>query len=237
MFHNIQHKCLVTSTLDAVDRKIRELPPCENIVIQSGINDLMSSTMEQVKLKINNVIKTAKSYHPTANIYMCSILTRNDKNKEINDFINSTTTKYGEKYIDTTHVPSELFRDAKHPNERGTAIIVGKIKKVTGMSTITPKSKSANYQTNDKMANNMYNRSYDVPPPLQKRPPTSNQPWNAQGFHHPPVTRHWSPSYYPGPPYTTTSTPPPSYGPQNYTSGFGAQNYYGGLGSQGNRNG
>ena len=74
------------------------------IMLDEGF--VISTTTKLTKQNISNVLKTAKLYHPTANIYMCSIISKDDKYKEPNNFIATIMDKNNETYVNTTHVES-----------------------------------------------------------------------------------------------------------------------------------
>ena len=125
-------------TLDAVQRKLKTISPSyKRVIIQSGINDLEICANSVVEKKITAVLEIAKTHLPQSEIYMTSIVNRDGSANtiEINRFIEAQTRKYHCKHIDTTKLggKKDCFRDRKHPNERGTAEIVLKIKEAIGL--------------------------------------------------------------------------------------------------------
>ena len=127
-------RILKTPTLDAVKRNIENLPAnTSHIIVMSGINDLSSIGEEQTKRKIQEVISSAKVYHPKAKLSMCSIINKNMDVGGINNYIRIKMLNCEGTYIDTTFLTTRDFFDSKHPNTIGTRKICGKLKESMGL--------------------------------------------------------------------------------------------------------
>jgi hypothetical protein len=151
----------VAPTLDAVCRKLKQsAPDIKRIVIQSGVNDIDNSSIEQVKKKIIQVVETTKEYHPRAELFVTSILPDNgEKNSryDINHFIKSQSIKSQFKFIDLCSKFEErrnLLRDRKHPNKHGTAVLAAEIRLALGFPKIDKTSQSFSKSQNIPRFNN-----------------------------------------------------------------------------------
>lgn len=131
----------VTPTLDSANRKLKEASPkYSKIIIQTGVNDIENSSIHQVQQKIKQLIETAKIYHPKAQTFITSILPNNGENKsrdDINQYIQCLAEKTQICYIDTASKftgRQSLYRDRKHPNRHGTAVLVSVLKDNLGLA-------------------------------------------------------------------------------------------------------
>ena len=125
--------------LDTVERKLKSVSPNhKKVIIQTGINDVEKYANTVVEKKIVGVLQTAKEYLPRSEVYITSIIDRDNSPgvAEINKFLEAQANRFQVKYIDTTNVSgsADLFYDRKHPNRLGIGKIVNKIKDALGLS-------------------------------------------------------------------------------------------------------
>ncbi len=144
-------KKLTSATLDSTISNLKKLGSgyCV-IIIQSGVNYHMSSSEEVVKQKLINVLDTAKQCHPRADMFMCILLPDKFDPSDTIHINNYNRTQGSRKQchvVETEEVfkwKSNLYKNRKHPNYRGTAQIVMSIKSKHGLSTALPSQYTQN---------------------------------------------------------------------------------------------
>jgi lysophospholipase L1-like esterase len=130
-------------TLDSCITKLKVLPgKYDNIIIQCGINDVEALGLHQTSKKVKDVLDTAKQHHPRSNIHICSLLPYRAHDDgsiaEMNRSINACAQSKHCKFIDIYsrfHQNQDMYRGNKHPNVKGTAVIVSAMKKDIGLAT------------------------------------------------------------------------------------------------------
>lgn len=248
-------------TLDSATVNIQKTPETSgNIVIQTGINDIGSVPMTQLRNKITKLIDTAKSFHPTAKICITSILPyRSDvrSTEDINNFIEHSAKRKRIIYVNTAAQfkgSSGLYRDEKHPNKRGTGVLVSCLKSSMGLkysahpnySALTKVNRGAqssmqnNYNKNNETttsfrvteAPNAQTRVAHYEEPRQMPVPNLNaQPNTIQNNNQ--LTQgnspYWPPPpqyMFPPPPVHQFGTAPPGFTHQPFTFGYQHNNQW-----------
>jgi hypothetical protein len=143
-----------TPTLDAVTRKLKTVSNnYQTMVIASGINDLKTSSQHQIQRKLNEVLNTAKEYHPNKKIYVCSLLPDyGDPSpvNEVNSIMKTLAEKKGCGFVNSSsrfQGKQQWYRDAIHPNIRGSIEMAMEIRQTLGYSYVPRDSRTYNPPT------------------------------------------------------------------------------------------
>ena len=112
-----------------------------NIILMTGINDVTNSSILLVQKKFSETLSTAKSCHPKSKIFVSGIIPlKSDPTcaDDINEFIENECKRKNCVFIDTPQhfkYKQNLYRDEKHPNKKGTGVLVKTIKESMGIKS------------------------------------------------------------------------------------------------------
>ena len=169
----------------------------ESIVIQTGTNNIGSEPVNSIVNKISILLKTTKSHHPKASIFITSILPSRGEldydTREINRSIKTQVESLGGTYIDSASKfvgRSDLFWDHKHTNRWGTGVLAGVLRSFLSPRSDTPSNRNntPNYRNDSQPPQGngtWYNRNNG-----HERYQTAQRQWNTYGGNQ----QQWNPN-------------------------------------------